>query len=158
MTAIEAPTRRSSSMLIEDNVGLDDELRLISHPIPSLDEFCNSYGLEKDWILRFTWGLVLGIYSGESNVCFRCIRRGAVSNESTLEEWVHRMELDRSTPIIDLLKKLHGNRSCQNGGFSEDVVQDSALEGHDTVLMLNIGLGRASQVLEENDMANVGPI
>jgi hypothetical protein len=156
MAAAEALGNRSLCMLKEDTIGLEGELSWIPVVIPPLGEFCDSHEVEMDGILRLAWSLVLGIYTGTSDASFHCIRHRTTSNESPLGGWVHRMEVDRSTPIFGLLKKSLSDRPYQNGVQPEDAAQDLALEGCDTVLMINIGPGRASQVLREHNMADVG--
>ena len=156
MAAAEDPVNWSSSMLKQDNVCLDDELSRIPVVIPQLGEFCDSHEVEMDSVLRLTWSLVLGIYTGASDICFHYIRHGTASNESPLEEWVHRVDIDRSTPIIDLLKRSPSNKLYHNGGLLEETFQDLAPEECDSVLMLNVGPGRVSHVLGKHDPANVG--
>ncbi|KAE8143595.1 hypothetical protein BDV38DRAFT_276679 [Aspergillus pseudotamarii] len=155
MAAAEGLGSRSICMLKTNNTGLDGELSWIPIGIPPLGEFCDSHEVEMDEILRFTWSLVLGIFTGASDVSFHCIRRTNASNESPVAGWVHRMEIDRSTPILDLLKKTLSDRSYQNGTQLQDAGQGLALEGCDTVLMINNGPGRASRVLREHTMADV---
>lgn len=156
MAAAEDLGSRSLCMLNQDNIGLDGELSWIPIGIPPLGEFCDSHEVERDGILRFAWSLVLGIYTGVSDVSFHCIRRTNASDEPPVAGWVHRMEIDRSTPILGLLKNSLSERSYQNGGYPQDAGQDLALEGCDTVLMINNGPGRAFQVLREHTMADVG--
>lgn len=124
----------------------DTDLRSV--PIASLPlrSICDdNREFTTDSILRLTWGVVLGIYTGESEVSFGSIRRETTSNESPAEERLHRMAMDTSTPIIELLKQSSSN-SCH---------QISGLEGCDTVLMLDVGVGAATDVLARPDMANV---
>ncbi|KAE8422690.1 hypothetical protein BDV36DRAFT_291189 [Aspergillus pseudocaelatus] len=155
MASAEDLGSRSLCMLKQDNLGLDGELSWIPIGIPPLGEFCDSHEVDMDGILRFTWGLVLGIYTGASDVSFHCIRSTNASNEPPFAGWVHRMEIDRSIPILGLLKKSLSDRFYQNGAQPQDAGQDLALEGCDTVLMINNGPGRASQVLREHTMADI---
>ena len=156
MAAAEDIVNKPSSIVMKtDNASLEGELSLIRIVIPPLSEFCDSHEVELDWMLRLAWSLVQGIYTGTSNICFRCIRRTTDGDESPLEEWVDRVDFDRSTPIIDLLKRGPNTKPNHNGDQSAGGAQDLALELCDTIVMLNISLERAFQVLGVHDMANV---
>ncbi|KAM3508998.1 hypothetical protein MY11210_006493 [Beauveria gryllotalpidicola] len=155
MASAKAPVDWSSRMEGQNNGGRDGELRFIAVISPPLSEVCEINEVETIDILRLAWGLVLGIYTGASDISFGCIRRETASNESPVEEWLHRMVIDRSTPIIELLKQSSSSKPHQNGGLEDVASQNLSLGGCDTALMLDVGFGGAVKVLERPDMANI---
>ena len=151
----EAPADCSSRIEEQLNRGHDGELGFVAVISPPLSGICDRNEVETIDVLRLTWGLVLGIYTGASDISFGCIRRETADDGSPVKEWLHRMAIERSTPIIELLKQGSSSNSHQNGGL-EDIASQSLAPGRcDTVLMLDVGFGGAAEALGRRDMVNV---
>ncbi|KAE8146888.1 hypothetical protein BDV25DRAFT_143253 [Aspergillus avenaceus] len=155
MSATDAPVNQPCSMLAQDSNG---ELSLLPLVIPPLAEFCDSHEISVDEILRLTWSVVLAIYTGSSDVRFRCICPGSSSDEPKLEQWVHLMNVDRNTAIINLVKRMPSNSSYHNSQQSMAAEQELALDGCDTLFMHNVGPGRGSQMMGKPHIANIRAI
>ncbi|KAM3523102.1 hypothetical protein NHJ13051_005282 [Beauveria bassiana] len=155
MANAKAPVDWSSGMDEQNNAGCDNGWRFIVVTSPPLDGICDGDEVETIDMLRLAWGLVLGMYTGASDISFGCIRRESASNESPVKEWVHRMVIDRSTPMMELLKQSSSSKLHQNGGLEDVASPKISFGGCDTVLMLDVDSGGAAKVLWRPDMTNV---
>lgn len=155
MAEPEAPLDSSSGIGELNNGGRDGVLRFIAVSSPPLSGTCDRNEVETIQVLRLVWGLVVGIYTGASDISFGCIRREAADDGSPVKEWVHRMATDRSTPIIELLKQGSSSNPNQDGELKDLTSQNLAFARCDTVLMFDVGVGGAAGVLGRRDMVNV---
>lgn len=153
-----APSYCSSGMEELNNGGGDGELNVIAVSNPSLKDVCDRNEIETIQVLHLAWGLVVGIYTGASDVSFGCIRRETAANESPVKEWLHRMAIDRSTPIIEHLKQGPNGDTHQIDGLEDASLQNLALGRCDTVLLLDVGLGGAAEVLGRRDLVHVSTV
>ncbi|KAJ3497397.1 hypothetical protein NLG97_g1928 [Lecanicillium saksenae] len=139
----------------QDNAYVDDDLRFIPVEISNSSEIFDGHEIETEGILRLACSLVLGIYTGASDVSFGFMRNKPAWNKSPAKIWPHRMEFDKTTPVMDLLKQTSSHNSHQDGEPSDVASRDLAIDGYDTILMLDTGVGRAFEVLKQPNMAKI---
>ncbi|KAJ6781995.1 hypothetical protein PWT90_01282 [Aphanocladium album] len=145
----------SSDVAEKDTTCLNNGIGFLPIERPPLDEVCARHEVETEAILRLVWGVVLGTYTGASDISFCCMRNETACSDLALKSWLQRMDIDRRTPIMELAKQDSEKNSHQNGGPEDVASQCLALEECDSVLMLDIGMERISEVLGQPNMVNI---
>lgn len=153
MPPTEILANSASSTINQHSGAVIDEVAFVPVNLPPLTELCDKHAIDPDAILRFSWSLVLGIYSGASVISFRCVRRRGSDYDSPYEECLHQMSIGRALSMAKLLEE--SNNLYQRYDAMEHSAQNLDLDGCDAALVHGTEMGSSAVVLRRSEMANV---